>query len=161
MICDGITGIDRYRGLSRGLDVLIDWLATHDVSELALGRTEIMGDKVFANTMEATTRRVADAAFEVHRHYMDVQVDIDGAERFMVTPGEMVEEGPFDEASDGGLCQPAPGNTDLIEGELGHGRFVIFMVGEPHMPTLALPEEGPRPVRKVCFKVLDDAHWDA
>ena len=106
-------------------------------------------------------RRVADAAFEVHRHYMDVQVDIDGAERFMVTPGEMVEEGPFDEASDGGLCQPAPGNTDLIEGELGHGRFVIFMVGEPHMPTLALPEEGPRPVRKVCFKVLDDAHWDA
>ena len=78
MIYDGLEARGLYRGLSKGLDVLIDWLDEHDVHELPLGKTEILGNKVFANVMDAKTRRFEDARFETHRKYMDVQVDLEG-----------------------------------------------------------------------------------
>ena len=39
MIYDGLEARGLYRGLSKGLDVLIDWLDEHDVHELPLGKT--------------------------------------------------------------------------------------------------------------------------
>ena len=56
MIYDGLDVIERYRGLSRGLDVLIDWLGKNDPKDLPLGKTEIDGSRVFANVMEAKTK---------------------------------------------------------------------------------------------------------
>lgn len=47
MIYDGLDVIERYRGLSRGLDVLIDWLGKNDPKDLPLGKTEIDGSRVF------------------------------------------------------------------------------------------------------------------
>lgn len=159
MITDGLANIARYRGLSRGLDVLIDWLAENDPTTLPTGRNEILGSKVFANVQETATRAVEDAHFEVHHRYMDVHLDLEGYEDFKATPGETVPFGPFDEAGDGGLCDPAPGNTDLVSGTLGQDRFVVFMVGEPHMPNLVPAGATPGPLRKICFKVLGDEFW--
>ena len=82
MIYDGLDVIERYRGLSRGLDVLIDWLGKNDPKDLPLGRTEIDGSRVFANVMEAKTKRREDARFEFHHRYADVQIDLEGEERF-------------------------------------------------------------------------------
>ena len=70
MIYDGLSALGLYRGLSRGLDVLIDWLDGNDPASLPIGRTEILGDKVFANVMNARTRTPEDARFETHRRYM-------------------------------------------------------------------------------------------
>ncbi len=69
MIYDGVGAIARYRGLSRGFDALIDRLEANDPAALPLGRAEIDGERVFANVMEATTRRAADARFEVHHGF--------------------------------------------------------------------------------------------
>lgn len=160
MIYDGLGAIERYRGLYKGLDMLIDWLAEHDPAELPVGSNEICGKRVFANVMNATTRAAEDAHFEWHEKYMDVQMDLEGAEAFQVTPGATVSFGEFDTATDGGLCDLAPENTDVISGTLGQGRFVIFVVGEPHCPTLVLPGKEPAPVKKICFKVVADEFWD-
>ena len=160
MIYDGLEARGLYRGLSKGLDVLIDWLDEHDVHELPLGKTEILGNKVFANVMDAKTRRFEDARFETHRKYMDVQVDLEGFERFMTTPGETVPAGEFYVAADKGYCHEAPGNTNLLEGSLDQGRFVVFMVGEPHMPNLVPEGTEPGPIKKICFKVISDQYWD-
>ena len=160
MIYDGLEARNRYRGLSKGLDVLFDWLDDNDPSKLPLGKTQILGDKVFANVMEAKTRKPEDAQFEAHHKYMDVQIDLEGCERFMTTAGEVVPTGAFDEATDGGYCQAAPDNHDLLEGSLGQGRFVIFMVGEPHMPNLVAGGQEVGPIKNICFKVLGDRLWD-
>ena len=86
MIYDGLDVIERYRGLSRGFDVLIDWLGKNDPKDLPLGKTEIDGSRVFANVMEAKTKRREDARFEFHHRYADVQIDLEGEERFFTTP---------------------------------------------------------------------------
>lgn len=160
MIYDGLGAIGLYRGLSRGLDVLIDWLGSNDPAELPLGKTSIDGERVFANVMNASTRRFEDARFETHRRYMDVQVDLEGAESFKTTPGATVPAGEFDEAGDKGYCHAAPENHDLLDGTLEGGRFVVFMAGEPHMPNLVCEGNEVGPIKKICFKVLADEFWD-
>lgn len=160
MIYDGLGAIGLYRGLFRGLDVLIDWLGENDPAELPLGKTAIDGERVFANVMCASTKYEKNARFETHRRYMDVQIDLEGAERFKTTPGATVPAGEFDEAADKGYCHAAEGNDDLLEGTLAHGRFVVFMIGEPHMPNLVREGEEPGPIKKICFKVAGDEFWD-
>lgn len=160
MIYDGLDAIGLYRGLSRGLDVLIDWLGKNDPADLPLGITEIDGKRVYANVMNTSTKHEKDARFETHRKYMDVQIDLEGAECFKTTPGAVVPAGDFDEATDKGYCHAAEGNDDLLEGCLAGGRFVVFMIGEPHMPNLVTPGAEPGAIKKICFKVAGDQFWD-
>ena len=51
MICDTLQHLGRYRGLHPNLDTAIDYLLTHDLAALQLGRTEVDGDKVFINLL--------------------------------------------------------------------------------------------------------------
>lgn len=157
MICGALTDLPRYRGMMRGLDVLIDWLAEHDPAQLACGSHEILGDKVYANVMEATTRCASDAHYETHRRYHDVQIDLTGREAYRVAVGKTEQVEPFNEADDFELVD-AEGS---IEGDLADGKFAVFVVGEPHMPTLQYGDDGAQPVKKICFKVLADVYWDA
>lgn len=159
MIYDSLHAISEYRGMYRSLDALIDWLDGHDPADLPLGTTEIDGRRVYANVMEATTRAAEDAHYEYHRLYMDVQMDLEGSECFKTARGALVEVGAFDDGGDFGLCD-AGLDADVLDGALGRGRFVLFAVNEPHMPTLEVPGEGPRGVRKICFKLVSDEHWD-
>lgn len=156
MICDGLDVIERYRGLYKGLDVLIDWLAEHDPAELPLGSNEIDGARVYANVMEATTRVPEGAQFEAHKKYMDVQIDLAGTEAFKTIPGKLTWD---EQAEDDFLLEQAD-LSRAIDGVLGQGRFVIFAIGEPHLPTLVAPGGAPAPVKKICFKVVGDQFWD-
>ena len=59
---------------------------------------------------------------------------------------------PYDEKDDFELVDSDNG----IDGNLADGAFALFLAGEPHMPTLVFGEDGPSPVRKVCFKLIVD-----
>ena len=160
MIYDGMSVIERYRGLYRGLDVLIGWLNEHDYNALETGRHEILGNKVFALVQDAKTRTYGNARYEVHRRYMDVQVDIEGNERFFVTPGPTEPLEDYDEASDKQYVKAAPDNGDEIEGTLEKDHFAIFVANEPHMPNVVCATTEPVAIRKICFKILADKCWD-
>ena len=49
MLYDSMQNLSHYRGLFKGLDVLIDWLKDHRLEELPLSKTQILGYKVFVN----------------------------------------------------------------------------------------------------------------
>ena len=80
MICDTLQHLGRYRGLHPNLDTAIDYLLTHDLAALQLGRTEVDGDKVFINLMDATLHPDAGYHPEYHKLYADLQVDLTGSE---------------------------------------------------------------------------------
>ena len=80
MICDTLQHLGRYRGLHPNLDTAIDYLLTHDLTALPLGRTEVDGDKVFINLMDATLHPDAGYHPEYHKLYADLQVDLTGSE---------------------------------------------------------------------------------
>ena len=145
MICDDLKPLKRYQGLNKNLDTAIDYLQTHDLAALPDGRTEVDGDNVFINMMDATLH--SDHGFhpEYHKTYADLQIDLTGGEGWGYTnlPGE--EAGEF--AGDIGFRT----SPDAVSGVLGEGRFVLFFPGELHKPGVARP--GCDHVRKAVIKI--------
>ena len=53
MICDTLDQLHLYKGFHKNLDTAIEFLAAHPLETLPLGRTEVDGDEVFINVMDA------------------------------------------------------------------------------------------------------------
>ena len=145
MIVDSFDYIACYKGLHPNLDKAIDWLNSHTLDALENGKTIIDGENVFVNVMDADLRDADGAAFEYHRRYADLQIDLTGGEGwgYETVPGTEVE--PY---------QPDIGkkdSEDAVFGALGEGRFVLFFPGELHRPGVEMP--GCDRVRKAVVKI--------
>lgn len=130
MIVDSFDYIACYKGLHPNLDKAIDWLNSHTLDALENGKTIIDGENVFVNVMDADLRDADGAAFEYHRRYADLQIDLTGSEHWGWA-SEGKDEGAFDEAADCGFKSGA----EHVGGVLGGGRFAIFFPGELHKPS--------------------------
>ena len=147
MIADSFDYIACYKGLHPNLDTAIDWLNSHTLDALENGKTIIDGEKVFVNVMDADLRDGDGAAFEYHRRYADLQIDLTGGEHWgWAADGKA--EGDFDEAAD---CGFKSGPEDC-GGTLGEGKFVAFFPGELHKPSCKTPDCTH--VRKAVVKIL-------
>ena len=147
MLVDSFDYIACYKGLHPNLDKAIDWLNSHTLDALENGRTIIDGEKVFVNVMDADLRDAEGAAFEYHRRYADLQIDLSGGEHWGWA-SEGGPEGEFSTESDVGFAS----GPEHAGGELGEGRFVIFFPGELHKPSCKTP--GCDHVRKAVVKIL-------
>ena len=149
MICDALEHLNRYRGLHRNLDTAIDYLTAyhvaHDLSDLPLGRTEVDGEEVFINTMDATLHSDDGYHPEYHKKYADLQLDITGSEGWGYTNLPGAEIGEF--TGDCGFQDSA----SVVTGALGEGRFVLFFPTELHKPGLV--QHGCVSVRKAVVKI--------
>ena len=149
MICDTLEHLNRYRGFHENLDTAIDYLTAycvgHTLADLPLGRTEVDGENVFINVMEADLKPGEGANPEYHRRYADLQIDITGGEGWGYTnePGEEVDEYTVD-------CG-FQDSASVVSGALGEGRFVLFFPTELHKPGLV--QDGCANVRKAVVKI--------
>lgn len=145
MICDTLAHLPRYRGLDKNLDTAIDFLLGCDLAALPLGRTDIDGENVFINVMDAALHPDEGYSPEYHRVYADLQIDIIGAERWGYASQPGPEVGAF--AGDIGFQASA----SSVSGTLGEGRFVLFFPGELHKPGLC--SDTCTQVRKAVVKI--------
>ena len=147
MLVDSFDYIACYKGLHPNLDTAIDRLNSHTLDALENGKTIIDGENVFVNVMDADLRDAEGAAFEYHRRYADLQIDLSGSEHWGWA-SEGKPEGEFSTESDAGFAS----GPEHAGGELGEGRFVIFFPGELHKPSCKTP--GCDHVRKAVVKIL-------
>ena len=147
MIYDTLDRIGEYRGIGEWLDRAIDFLENTDMERLPSGRTEIAGTDCFINVMETVTKEETQADFEVHRKYMDIQIDLEGMEEIQIGGTTEGEKFPYSEEMDFGtvLCEKTAACL------LGRGRFILCMAGEPHKPGVAAGEPGR--LKKCVIKV--------
>lgn len=147
MIYDSIENAGRYRGISEWLDIAIDFMEKTDLTALPLGRTEISGDRVFANVMEAGAVDEDAGKFEIHKKYMDIQIDLEGTEIIQIGLDVQGELDTFNEETDFGtvVCQKSASCV------MGPGRFIVCMKEEPHKPGIAENED--RALKKCVLKV--------
>lgn len=130
MITDTLQNLSRCRGLHPNLDTAIDYLQRCDLAALPLGRTAVDEDRVFINVMDADLRPAEGAAFEYHRRYADLQIDLTGGE-YWGWAADAAPQGAFDPAGDVGFAV----GPEHSSGILGEGRFVLFLPGEYHKPS--------------------------
>lgn len=60
---------------------LFDYLKSHNLLEMPLGRIEIDGKNLFINNDNPTLRTAEEQTIEVHRRYIDVHIPLDTTER--------------------------------------------------------------------------------
>lgn len=147
MLYDTLENLNQYTGLFEHLDTAIAFIEDGGLEALPLGRTDVDGDAVYVTVSEAAPSPGEGRPFETHSRYIDLHIDLAGAELCEVALGDLEEETPYDEAADAALWR---GDTSaaLI---LGEGRFAVFMVEEAHKPLIQA--KGFDRVKKAVFKI--------
>ena len=149
MIVDRLENADVYRGLDTRIAAALDWLRRTDVSSLADGKHVLDGERLFAIVQRYRPKPAAEARWEAHRLYTDVQYLAAGAERMGWAP--LSEALP--------VTQPYDPQKDVVffdaRGELltvCQGQFTIFFPRDVHAPGLAGEVASGEEVVKVVVK---------
>lgn len=150
MIKDRLQNASIYKNLSKNLKKGFEWLENTDLRNIADGKYEIDGDKVYASVQTYQTK--LDAKYESHRNYIDIQYMIDGIEKIGVT-----------DLSNCKTCIPYDSERDLEFYDINNeeefvelltGSFVVFYPHDAHKPSIAI--KTPQSVKKVVVKVALD-----
>lgn len=147
MIYDKMSNLKLYKGMNKNLDTAIDFITSHDLNTLPLGRTIVDQDNVFINVMETSAASVDERQYEFHKNYMDIQMDLIGIERVDTGDSAKAEYINYNEAGDVGNAVTADLGSCLI----GTENFIICMAGEPHKPNIAV--SGDLFLKKAVCKV--------
>ena len=137
MIFDKLEHISLYKGMHPNLDTAIDFILSNDLNTLPFGRTDIDGDCVFLNKMEASTAPAESKQYEIHKKYMDIQIDLSGTEQINTGVRLSGDYPDFDIEKDIGFLDCKKQAFCI----LGPGNFTICMTSEPHKPGITATED--------------------
>ena len=149
MIYCKISELSRYISCSTNMKKAIEFIMTHDLNALPLGKTIIDGDKVFINKSKTETKKPNELKYESHRNYIDIQIDLDGNEKIYINNGTCDCIASYKESDDYALynyCEP-----DLSI-KLNKNFCAIIFPNEIHMPCV---KDKARTLIKCVIKVLD------
>ena len=136
----------------------IRFLTSADLDNLPLGRTEIDGDRVYANVMEYETHPAGEEISESHKRYYDVQCVIRGQEMQACIPysAGLPVKTPYNKEEDYALYAPEAmpfwtDGSDFPSKITVHSKEItIFAPGEVH--TSGICPEKPEKIFKVVVK---------
>jgi YhcH/YjgK/YiaL family protein len=149
MILDRLEHAEQYGNFSKELAMAFDYLRRTDFSKAGVGRHEIDGDRVFAIVQRYCPKPWAEAKWEAHQQYLDVQYMVTGGERMGYAPlvdGLKVEK-DYDSQKDYAMYYAT---GDLIA--VREGSFAIFAPQDIHAPGLAMDAAGA--ANEVCKVVV-------
>lgn len=135
MIVDRLENAKLYTGLGHRIADALDYLAHTDLASLPDGKHPIDGDRLYVAVQRYQTKPPAEARWEFHRQYLDVQFVAAGAEAIGYAPwnDNLPIVQPYDPDKDLGFVAA---DGPLLP--LTAGTFAIFAPQEIHAPCLAL-----------------------
>ncbi len=146
MIIDDIKNIKNYLGISRSLDMAINYLTTADFTQLNVGRYEISGTDVYVLIQEYDTKPFDQGKFEAHREYIDIQYVIYGEEYIGYAP--LLDLQPVDEYDPEKDKMILKGDAEYHR--IKSGMFGIYFPNDGHMPSV---NKTATTVKKAVVKV--------
>lgn len=147
MIKDKLKNAKIYYSLSENIKKGFEWLQNTDLKNIADGKYEIDGLKVYASVQTYKTK--LEANYESHRNYIDIQYLIEGSEKIGVTDLENCKtciEYDFERDLEFYTIDCEDEYINLSEGD-----FSVFYPHDAHKPSIAI--EQPSSVKKVVVKV--------
>jgi biofilm protein TabA len=149
MIFDKISNLNKYKGINKNLDQVIDFIATNDLAAFPDGEHKIDDDNFFKKIDQACFN-LEDAPYELHKIYADIHIIVDNKSEFVgFRPKDELEHSELindDPEHDVRFVKDEIKNTVHLEND----KFVLFMPGEGHAPKI---KNGFQNVNKIIFKV--------
>ena len=156
MISGSLSQLQVYKNIHPHLAKAIDHAMQADFANAPVGKYEIEGDAIFYMVNGYMTRPANECEPERHRKYTDIQIMVNGAEKFGYSP--FYEQKPsMDFLPDNDVAF----YKNLSAAQLNYitlttGEFIIFFPTDIHQPELFVT--APALVKKVVMKV-DLADW--
>lgn len=152
MFKGNLSQLDNYQHLPSKLLNVIEQVKQRIYDSVDNDRYPIEGDDVFFFVVDDNTQLLSERRSECHRKYVDVQILLEGEERYgySLQPFQSIAEDLL-EAKDIAFSE------DIVEEQftdLNQHDFIIFNVAQPHRPLVAINQ--PMPVRKAIIKVAND-----
>jgi YhcH/YjgK/YiaL family protein len=148
MITDTLDLCHRYASLNPRFAAAFEFLKKLPADQ-PLGRFELDGDNCFALVQSYTTKPAAQATFESHERYIDIQFIQSGQETLLWAPRATLKiTQPYNNEKDVALYAMPARTTPA---NLCAGEFAIFFPEDGHAPGIAYG--GAATVRKIVIKV--------
>ena len=153
MIVDRIENVKQYKGFGHGVPEALDFLARTNLAKLPNGKQEIDGDRLFAVVQRYQGKPLAEARWEYHRNYLDLQFVVSGDELIGYAPWDdkLAVDMAYDPAKDVGLMRASG-----VMLPVSAGMFGVFAPRELHAPGLAA-----NPAKPDIFKIVMKCRWEA
>lgn len=145
MIIDTIDRLQEYSDLNPYINMVCEFLKSHDLEKLPLGKTQILGNDLFVNKDSVTPKTKEEAILETHQQMIDIQIPLSGDEEHGYCPKKSLPEEHYNEEKDMSLY---PIEHAQFFFKLCPGQFVIYLPGEGHAPAVTK-----EPLQKVIFKL--------
>ena len=144
MILDTLDNLKMYTGLNPLFPKVVEFIQSHDLSSMPLGKTAIIGDELYVTIADAQPKSQEEAVVETHRQMIDIQIPLSGTETHGFAPLSSLEEATYQEQDDISFYTRPP-QTFL---SVCPGEFVNFFPQDGHAPAIT-----PVVLRKAIFKV--------
>lgn len=149
MIKNSLKYTKNYYNLSEKIKLGLEFLETHDLKAMENGKYEILGEDVYINIQEYTSKPETDGKWEAHRKYIDIQVLIKGSEKIGV--GEIQDfttTEAYDEEKD---VEFLTTNSSQQFITMRENDYIILYPYDVHMPQISI--DKPTAVKKAVVKV--------
>ena len=73
MVVDRLENIEKYASLNPLFAQAIEFLKSHDLNALEVGKTELKGKDLLVNVAQTKPKTKEDAKLETHRDFIDIQ----------------------------------------------------------------------------------------
>lgn len=139
----------KYAYLTPKFEQVFAFLNSQDLAALPLGRIELDGKDIFINVQSYDT--TPDSKYESHKNYFDLQLVVEGEERFAYAPiDRLTLATEYNPVKDVMFYQwPEEPQAELV---LRAGDFALVAPEDAHAPHL-MTNGTPGPVKKIVVKV--------
>lgn len=100
MILDTLDNLKMYTGLNPLFPKVVEFIQSHDLSSMPLGKTAIIGDELYVTIADAQPKSQEEAVVETHRQMIDIQIPLSGTETHGFAPLSSLEEATYQEQDD-------------------------------------------------------------
>lgn len=150
MIKNSLKYTKNYYNLSDKIRLALEYLDQNDLKERENGRYDILGDDVYINVQDYTSKPEAQGKWEAHRKYIDIQFMIKGSERIGVGEIDNYQTSEtYDETKDLEFLKVSNDKYQFIN--MNENDFIILYPQDVHMPQIAM--DTPFYVKKAVVKI--------
>lgn len=102
MVVDRLENIEKYASLNPLFAQAIEFLKSHDLNALEVGKTELKGKDLLVNVAQTKPKTKEDAKLETHKDFIDIQIPLSGTEIMGYTAAKdcMPEDAPYNAEKD-------------------------------------------------------------
>lgn len=144
MVIDKLENFGKYVELNPLFKQAAEFLATHDLATLELGKIELQGKDLYVNVAQGRPKTKEQSRLETHKYGIDIQIPVSDSELMGYTPTEDLPEAPYNAEKDATYYEGLAESYILVK----PGMFAIFFPQDGHAPGV-----NPVGLKRVVLKV--------